>query len=31
LAQEIAEKGTCNLLKDGLQTPELAALVLKKR
>ena len=31
LAQEIAEKGTCNLLKDGFQTPELAALVLKKR
>lgn len=31
LAQEILEKGTCNLLKDGMQTPELAALVMKKR
>jgi 2-methylisocitrate lyase-like PEP mutase family enzyme len=31
LAQEIIETGTCNLLKDGMQTPELAALVLKKR
>ncbi len=31
LAQEILEKGTCNMLKDGIQTPELAALVAKKR
>lgn len=31
LAQEILEKGTCNLLKDGLQTPDLVALVMKKR
>lgn len=31
LAQEILEKGTCNMLKDGMQTPELAALVAKKR
>ena len=27
LAQEILEKGTCSLLKDSIQTPELAALV----
>jgi 2-methylisocitrate lyase-like PEP mutase family enzyme len=27
LAQEILEKGTCSLLKDGVQTPEIAALV----
>ena len=31
LAREILETGTCNLLKDGMQTPELAALVMKKR
>jgi 2-methylisocitrate lyase-like PEP mutase family enzyme len=31
LAQEILEKGTCNLLKDGMQTPDLVALVTKKR
>jgi 2-methylisocitrate lyase-like PEP mutase family enzyme len=31
LAQEILEKGTCNMLKDGLQTPDLVALVMKKR
>ena len=31
LAQEILEKGTCNLLKDGMQTPELAALVARKK
>jgi 2-methylisocitrate lyase-like PEP mutase family enzyme len=30
LAQEILEKGTCNLLKEGLQTPEIAALVARK-
>jgi 2-methylisocitrate lyase-like PEP mutase family enzyme len=30
LAQEILEKGTCNLLKDGVQTPEIAAWVAKK-
>lgn len=31
LAQEILEKGTCNMLKDGMQTPDLVALVTKKR
>jgi 2-methylisocitrate lyase-like PEP mutase family enzyme len=31
LAQEILEKGTCSLLKDGMQTPEIAALVARKR
>jgi 2-methylisocitrate lyase-like PEP mutase family enzyme len=31
LAQEIFEKGTCDLLKDGMQTPELAALVARKK
>jgi 2-methylisocitrate lyase-like PEP mutase family enzyme len=31
LAQEILEKGSCSLLKDGVQTPELNALVSKKR
>jgi 2-methylisocitrate lyase-like PEP mutase family enzyme len=31
LAQEILEKGTCNMLKDGMQTPDLVALVMKKR
>jgi 2-methylisocitrate lyase-like PEP mutase family enzyme len=31
LAQEILEKGTCSLLKDGMQTPEINALVAKKK
>ena len=31
LAQEILENGTCSLLKDGMQTPEIAALVARKR
>jgi 2-methylisocitrate lyase-like PEP mutase family enzyme len=31
LAQEILEKGTCSLLKEGVQTPEIAALVSKKK
>jgi len=31
LAQEILEKGTCSLLKDGVQTPEINALVTRKR
>lgn len=31
LAQEILETGTCSLLKDGVQTPEINALVGKKR
>jgi 2-methylisocitrate lyase-like PEP mutase family enzyme len=31
LAQEILEKGTCSLLKDGMQTPEIGALVARKR
>jgi len=31
LAQEILEKGTCSLLKDGMQTPEINALVSKKK
>ncbi|HJS08729.1 MAG TPA: isocitrate lyase/phosphoenolpyruvate mutase family protein, partial [Pirellulales bacterium] len=31
LAQEILEKGTCNMLKDGMQTPELAALVARRK
>ncbi|MGZ8436499.1 MAG: isocitrate lyase/PEP mutase family protein [Candidatus Binatia bacterium] len=31
LAQEILEKGTCSLLKDGVQTPEINALVARKR
>jgi 2-methylisocitrate lyase-like PEP mutase family enzyme len=30
LAQEILEKGTCNMLKEGIQTPEIAALVARK-
>jgi 2-methylisocitrate lyase-like PEP mutase family enzyme len=30
LAQEILERGTCGLLKEGLQTPEIAALVARK-
>src|SRR5918996_3578966 len=31
LAQEILENGTCNLLKDGMQTPEIAGLVARKQ
>ena len=31
LAQEILQKGTCALLKDGMQTPEISALVAKKK
>ena len=31
LAQEILETGTCNLLKDGMQTPEIAALVAGRK
>lgn len=31
LAQEILEKGTCSLLKDGVQTPEIVALVAKRK
>ena len=31
LAQEILEQGTCSLLKDGMQTPEINVLVSKKR
>jgi 2-methylisocitrate lyase-like PEP mutase family enzyme len=31
LAQEILEKGTCNLLKDGVQTPEIVVLVAKRK
>jgi 2-methylisocitrate lyase-like PEP mutase family enzyme len=30
LALEILNQGTCNLLKDGMQTPEIAALVARK-
>lgn len=30
LAQEILEKGTCSLLKDGMQTPEITALIASK-
>jgi 2-methylisocitrate lyase-like PEP mutase family enzyme len=30
LAQEILEKGTCNMLKEGMQTPEIAALMARK-
>jgi 2-methylisocitrate lyase-like PEP mutase family enzyme len=30
LAQEILEKGTCSLLKEGMQTPEIVALVARK-
>ncbi|HKY09561.1 MAG TPA: isocitrate lyase/phosphoenolpyruvate mutase family protein [Candidatus Binatia bacterium] len=30
LAEEILTNGSCNVLKDGMQTPELAALVTKK-
>ena len=31
LAQEILTVGTCNFLKDGMQTPEIAALVARKK
>lgn len=31
LAREILEKGTCNLLKDGLQTPEIGGLVARRK
>ena len=31
LAREILDKGTVNLLKEGMQTPEIAALVSKKK
>jgi 2-methylisocitrate lyase-like PEP mutase family enzyme len=31
LAQEILEKGTCSMLKDSMQTPELTALVTKRK
>ena len=31
LAQEIIEKGTCSLLKEGMQTPEIVALVTGKK
>jgi 2-methylisocitrate lyase-like PEP mutase family enzyme len=31
LAREILETGTCNSLKEGMQTPEIAALVARKK
>ena len=31
LAQEIFDKGTCSLLKDGVQTPEIVTLVARKK
>jgi 2-methylisocitrate lyase-like PEP mutase family enzyme len=31
LAQEILDKGTCSLLKESMQTPELTALVTRKK
>jgi 2-methylisocitrate lyase-like PEP mutase family enzyme len=31
LAREILEKDTCNLLKEGMQTPEIAALLARKK
>ena len=31
LAQEILDNGTCSMLKDSMQTPELTALVTKRR
>jgi 2-methylisocitrate lyase-like PEP mutase family enzyme len=31
LAQEILGKGTCSLLKDGMQTPDLVALIARKK
>ena len=30
LAQEILEKGTCSLLKEGMQTPEIAGIIAKR-
>jgi len=31
LAQEILEKGTCSVLKEGMQTPEINMPVAKKK
>ena len=31
LAREILEKGTCSLLKDGVQTPEITGLVARRK
>jgi 2-methylisocitrate lyase-like PEP mutase family enzyme len=31
LAQEILANGTCNLLKEGMQTPEIAAFIARKQ
>jgi 2-methylisocitrate lyase-like PEP mutase family enzyme len=31
LAEEILEKGTCDLLKQGVQTPEISALVARRK
>jgi hypothetical protein len=31
LAQEILEKGTIATLKDGMQTPEITALIAKRK
>jgi 2-methylisocitrate lyase-like PEP mutase family enzyme len=31
LAQEILAHGSCNILKDGMQTPDLAALVARRK
>jgi 2-methylisocitrate lyase-like PEP mutase family enzyme len=31
LAQEILQKGACNLLKEGMQTPEITALVARRK
>jgi hypothetical protein len=31
LAQEIQSQGTVNLLKEGMQTPDITALVAKRR
>jgi 2-methylisocitrate lyase-like PEP mutase family enzyme len=31
LAQEIREKGTITALKDGMQTPEMIALIAEKK
>ena len=31
LAQEILERGTCSILKDGVQTPEINSLVTRKQ
>jgi len=30
-AQEILEKGTCSMLKEGMQTPEISALLARKK